>query len=69
MKLFGTPTGKSSFRQGFRGKMILRIEYRWSGWGAGERTVRNHLDWRDAVESDLRHPALRHLLPVAEARS
>lgn len=63
--IFGTPTGAYRFRQSVTGKMVLQIACRWHGMAAYSRVVGEQVDWRDAVEADLRHPALRALLPTA----
>lgn len=64
MRITGPPTGEYRFRCGFTGVMILQIKYKWFGMAAYSHHVADHLDWRDATESDLRHPNLRGLLQV-----
>ena len=48
-------TGKTRFRKGLFGKMILQVEYKtipisdiWSG-----RRINGELNWRDATEFDI----------------
>jgi hypothetical protein len=64
----GRLTGKIAFRQGFGGRVVLRVEYLWAGMQAYSRHVReNNVDWRDADALDLSHPNLRWLFDQAGA--
>jgi len=59
-------TGRVRFREGFRGVVVMQVEYLWAGMPAYSRDVfENNVDWRDANTIDLSHPNLRWLIDQA----
>lgn len=58
----GCLTGNVRFRRSLFGRLILQVEYQWSGMAAGSHNVRDHVSWRDADYVDLLNPKLRRLM-------
>lgn len=55
-------TGKYRFRSGLFGRMVLQVQFYWTGMPAYSRTVVTEPRWRDATALDLSDPQLRALV-------